>query len=230
MVCYHFFNKHPLVRTFTHELTAAKYMLSYIIKRAFFHEHTFVTLETHIPETYTFVHQDPQGVKMTPKFVETARKQWNWIISSHAREWLSQRRWVRENTDFGSFRDKNHCARQRTALKRSGRGHMIALHIHEFYMGFTHPLASFVHVGGGGAHECASLIHHCWWWPGKAERSVKLLFTLVKADNERQKCQEGMCECYTEIFVNKSHPNIVLLSIMSLSSGWKLCLYNRSHL
>ena len=55
-------------------------------------------------------------------------------------------------------------------------------------------LSSFVRVAGGSAHECASLIHYCSFRPGKAVRSVNLLFTSVEADDEGPKCPTGMLE------------------------------------
>ena len=64
--------------------------------------------------------------------------------------------------------------------------------------------------GGGGAHECASLIHYCSFWPGSEVRSVKLLFTLVEADDEGRKGPSGMWEWHIQSFSKKSLLNIVL--------------------
>ena len=75
---------------------------------------------------------------------------------------------------------------------------------------FPQPLASFVRGGGGGAHECASLVHYCSFWPGSEVRPVKLLFTFVEADDEGPKGPGGMWEWHMQSFSKKSLLNIVL--------------------
>ena len=82
--------------------------------------------------------------------------------------------------------------------------------MYDFCRLFTQPLASFVRDGGGGAHECASLIHYCSFWPGSEVRSVKLLFTLVEAVYEGRKVPSGMWEWHIQSFNKKSLLNIVL--------------------